>query len=188
VGHSRPARVDGELAKLMSFLFRYEDSEYTAAPLRDGMRVGLELDGTPVDAHLEALGEGAWRLHLEGSSERVFIAHAGDRTYVHLRGRSLEVTRVDPIARLREARAAEGGQTLNAPMPGVVVEVRVGEGDDVASGDTLLVIESMKLQTAIVAGAPGRVAALPFEVGASFDKGAVLARIQSTDSTDKETA
>jgi 3-methylcrotonyl-CoA carboxylase alpha subunit len=168
----------------MSFLFRLDEHEYSVAPLREGPRVGLEVDGVRVDAQLEALGDHAWRLLLDGTPEPIFIARDGERTFIHLRGRNLEVTRLDPIARLREARAAEGGQTLTAPMPGVVVEVRTSVGSEVGSGDTLLVIESMKLQTALVANAPGRVDTLPFEVGQSFEKGALLARIESLGSHD----
>jgi 3-methylcrotonyl-CoA carboxylase alpha subunit len=172
----------------MSFLFRLHDREYSVSPLREGQRVGLEVDGVRIDARLESLGHDAWRLVLDGTPEPIFIARDGDHTFVHLRGRSLEVTRLDPIARLREARAADGGQTLSAPMPGVVVELRTRVGSEVSSGDTLLVIESMKLQTTLVANAPGIVDALPFEVGQSFEKGALLARIESLESHEKESA
>ena len=169
----------------MSFLFTLDEEEHTAVPLRDGKGVALELDGAPLALHLDPHGDGAYTLHVDGATEPVYIASAGDTSFIHLRGQTFEIERIDPIAELRAARATQGGQRLMAPMPGAVVEVRAGIGDHVAPGDTLLVIESMKLQTAIVAQAPGRVAALPFEVGASFDKGSLLAQI---DGLDEESA
>jgi 3-methylcrotonyl-CoA carboxylase alpha subunit len=163
----------------MSFLFEAHDREYRVTPYREGDRITLEVDGERIDAKLDASGPGAWWLSLDGTMEPVFIVCAGDRTFVHLRGHDVEVTRADPIARLREARVSEGGQTLSAPMPGVVVEVRATEGSDVDAGETVLVIESMKLQTSLIASAAGRVTSIPLAVGQSFEKGAVLALIES---------
>ena len=142
----------------------------------------LEIDGETVRAELEALGEGRYRLVIDGRSRPLFLVVDGDRTFVHSEGRSAVVVRVDPLTRLREAsRAARGGGGLEAPMPGMVVEVRARVGSAVLEGDTVLVIESMKLQTAIRADRAGRVSEVTFEVGQSFEQGAVLARIERED-------
>ena len=148
-------------------------------PLRRGDGLDLEIDGRAAGAGLVPRGQGEFELRCDGSTERVFVVHDGERVFVHLRGRALEVIAVDPIKRARQqSRSRSGADEILAPMPGMVVEVRARLGDPVRPGDTLLVIESMKLQTAIQAESAGRVAALPLALGQSFRRGDVLARIE----------
>lgn len=146
----------------------------------------LEVDGEPLAARLVELlaeeGAGRFELRIDGRVRTIWIAVHGDRTFLHAEGQSFEVTRVDSLARLHQASlAARDGAGLTAPMPGVLVEVRAPVGTMVEAGDTIVVIESMKLQTAIVTETAGRVSEIGFEVGQSFDRDAVLARVESGD-------
>jgi 3-methylcrotonyl-CoA carboxylase alpha subunit len=88
--------------------------------------------------------------------------------------------RIDP-RRAGGAVSAEAAGSAHAPMPGVVVSLLVAPGQSVAEGEALLVIESMKLQTTVCAAIEGHVAELPFAVGQTFQRGAVLARVQPTE-------
>jgi 3-methylcrotonyl-CoA carboxylase alpha subunit len=76
--------------------------------------------------------------------------------------------------------AAEAGDraSLTAPMPGTVVKVLVGEGDEVEEGQTLLVLEAMKMEQSVAAPYAGTVRALPFDEGARVPGGAVLAELE----------
>ena len=65
-----------------------------------------------------------------------------------------------------------------APMPGTVVSVAVGTGDEGADGQGVAVIESMKMQTEIKAPRAGVVDRLPVAVGDSFDQGAAVVVLQ----------
>ncbi|HEV8049856.1 MAG TPA: biotin/lipoyl-containing protein [Thermoplasmata archaeon] len=60
-----------------------------------------------------------------------------------------------------------GGTVVLPPMPGRVVEIRVHEGDTVAKGQVLLVLEAMKMRNEVVAPVAGRVTSLPVPVGAN---------------------
>jgi propionyl-CoA carboxylase alpha chain len=68
---------------------------------------------------------------------------------------------------------AEG--SLLAPMPGTVVAVHAAVGDEVTSGQPVLVLEAMKMQHTIAAPHDGVVAERPVEVGDQVAAGAVLA-------------
>jgi acetyl/propionyl-CoA carboxylase alpha subunit len=76
--------------------------------------------------------------------------------------------------------AAETGDraSLTAPMPGTVVKVLVDEGDEVEEGQTLLVLEAMKMEQSVAAPYAGKVRALPFDEGARVPGGAVLAELE----------
>jgi propionyl-CoA carboxylase alpha chain len=73
----------------------------------------------------------------------------------------------------REEPGDEG--SLRAPLPGTVVAVGVAVGDQVESGQELLVIEAMKMRHVVRADRAGRVESLPVRAGAAVDVGAVLA-------------
>ena len=72
------------------------------------------------------------------------------------------------------SRAASEESGLRAPMPGKILRALVREGDEVARGATLLVLEAMKMEHEIKAPRDGRVARLPFREGDQVESGAKL--------------
>ena len=72
------------------------------------------------------------------------------------------------------APAAAGGQTVEAPMPGKILDIKVKVGDAVSYGQCVIVMEAMKMETEIVAPAAGTVAAINVSTGDSVETGAVL--------------
>ena len=81
-------------------------------------------------------------------------------------------------ARGRQAGAAASGDSLTAPMQGTIVKIAVEEGDVVAEGDLVVVLEAMKMEQPITAHKAGAVPALAAEVGATVTNGAVLCEIK----------
>lgn len=69
----------------------------------------------------------------------------------------------------------EGAVKVTAPMPGKVLAVKKQVGDAVKSGDTILVLEAMKMENDIVAPKDGVIASLNVTSGDSVESGAVLA-------------
>jgi len=76
------------------------------------------------------------------------------------------------------AGASLGAQTLVAPLPGWIVHVAVKPGDRVEKGDTLLVIEAMKMENEYKAGSSGTVAEVRVEAGQAVNGGDVLVVIR----------
>ena len=75
------------------------------------------------------------------------------------------------------AAAATGGTPVVVPMPGTVIRYLVDVGDQIKSGDTVIILEAMKMENAIPAPVDGVVKAVNFAAGASVKKGDVLAVI-----------
>ena len=72
------------------------------------------------------------------------------------------------------AAPSAGGQTVEAPMPGKILDIKVKVGDAVSYGQCVIVMEAMKMETEIVAPAAGTVAAITVSTGDSVETGAVL--------------
>lgn len=82
-------------------------------------------------------------------------------------------------AATRTRRGQQSDQNgLQAPMPGTVLQVRVSEGEDVTSGQTLVVLEAMKMEHAIKAPRDGKVRRIPYEVGARVGPGDALVELE----------
>ena len=89
-----------------------------------------------------------------------------------------------PDVRQRRKRAHKqtaqvaGGDSVAAPMQGTIVKIMVEDGQTVADGDLLLVLEAMKMEQPITAHRSGVIRGLDAEIGATVSAGAVLCRIE----------
>ncbi len=70
--------------------------------------------------------------------------------------------------------AAVAGEEVVAPMPGKVLQLKVSEGDSVKDGDTLLILEAMKMENEIVANSSGSIKKINVAVNNMVDSGDVL--------------
>ena len=78
----------------------------------------------------------------------------------------------------KKAGAAASGDAVTSPMQGTVVKVVVEEGQEVAEGDTVVVIEAMKMEQPLKAHKAGTVTGLQAEVGATVTNGAVICELK----------
>ena len=72
----------------------------------------------------------------------------------------------------------QGAETINAPMPGSVLDIKVSEGDTVNEGDVLLILEAMKMENEIVAPRSGKVSVINTSKGASVNSGDPLISLE----------
>jgi biotin carboxyl carrier protein len=110
-------------------------------------------------------------LCVDGARRRAYAARQGDRTHVWLDGDVWTVVKPDPRQDRRRAHAAEPGAALDAAMPGRVLDVLVSEGDAVTRGDTLVLLEAMKMELRIQAGADGVVSKVHVRPGQVVERG-----------------
>ncbi|GAA3471611.1 biotin carboxylase N-terminal domain-containing protein [Nonomuraea roseola] len=75
-------------------------------------------------------------------------------------------------------KAAAGGDTLLSPMQGTIVKVVVADGDTVAEGDTIVVLEAMKMEQPLTAHKSGTVTGLAAAVGQTVTSGAAICEIK----------
>ena len=115
-------------------------------------RLLVEVDGSARFAHARGVGD-SWWIHMNG---RIHVLHG------HQPGSA-------------SADVDEG--SLSALMPGTILEVLVKEGQRVREGQTLLVMEAMKMEHRILAPKAGEVLAVNFAAGDRVDMGATLVEL-----------
>ncbi|PSQ70068.1 MAG: acetyl-CoA carboxylase biotin carboxyl carrier protein subunit [Bacteroidetes bacterium QH_1_64_81] len=144
----------------------------------------LVVNGQAKDYTFEVLREGYVSLIVDGQSTSVSVEPVGSDTLrVTIDGRRTDVQVKDERDLLVEEfglgeDAAAGGE-VRAPMPGLVLEVLVEEGDEVAADQGLLVLEAMKMENELKAPSGGVVTTIHAASGDAVDKEALLIEIEA---------
>jgi acetyl-CoA/propionyl-CoA carboxylase biotin carboxyl carrier protein len=178
-------RLGGESAWTVHHL-KAPGQEPVTVRVADGrVRIG---DAAPFEARLTMDGPRAL-LHHDGTVTA--FHHAGE--WLGRDGDSWRVQPHDPVAAaLRRAAAGAGGDALTAPMPGTVTVVKVATGDEVTAGQSLLVVEAMKMEHVITAPHDGTVAEIDVIAGTTVAMDQILAVVIPTttggDADGKEAA
>jgi acetyl/propionyl-CoA carboxylase alpha subunit len=87
--------------------------------------------------------------------------------------------RFDRVSAATHLDAGSGEGTIRAPMPGVILAVRVMDGEAVARGHALVVMEAMKMEHTLTAGHAGTVAGVGVRVGDRVREGDVLLSVKA---------
>lgn len=150
----------------------------------------IEIKGDAVYINGEArfidfrLGSGSiFSLLIDNQSFEAVVELRGDRYHVLMRGDLYEVEVTDERAqRLLQAKvdfqSQSGESIIRAPMPGLVVAVPVSEGEEVKKGQTVIILESMKMQNELKATRDGVIGGVSVQPGESVEQNRVLVRIQ----------
>ena len=137
------------------------------------------IDGRRLDVTAHEFAEGQLRLAFGGLTFHVELD--GERAWVGdgcLQGEVVDL-RALALRRAKQAAEEDGGSVaITSPMAGKVAAVLVAEGQRVAAGDALVVIEAMKMENELRAPRPGVVRELTGQLGSAVDLGATLCRVE----------
>ena len=169
-----------------------ESREERVSVRRDGDRFSVAVGERryEVDARaLDARGDGdarLWSLIVAGAQHQVAVTPESDDRYRVSTARGLHSVGVtDPLTHLARqahgAAAGGSGETVTAYMPGRVAAVLAAEGDEVAAGQGVVVLEAMKMENEIAPEHPGRIAKIHVEEGQAVEGGDPLFDLEPLD-------
>ena len=153
-----------------------EDMEVRYRALRDGT---FDVEGRGV-ARVHGWGPGHVDLELDGLRSQVRVTRSRDLLLVQSRRGTLTFMSI-PRFVVPGVEPPQGG--LSAPMPGAIIDVRVCSGQSVVKGETLVVMEAMKMEHVISAPATGIVGEVFVTTGQQVENGVVLLTL---DPSEKE--
>jgi len=134
--------------------------------------VHLEVEYTVISGHHQ-------HLLVNGSAVNAHLARDGNTTTVMIRGIPYFIVDADisdtPSRGKKKSQAIP--QDITPPMPAVVVRILVSEGDRVKQGQSVIVVESMKMETTLTAPSDGRVRAVNVAAGDKVMPGQILVDI-----------
>jgi biotin carboxyl carrier protein len=147
----------------------------------DGWRVRID-DGAWRLVSGRHINRTMWSLRSDGEGGIVDVALDDDQAFV-LGKRSYHLgSVVDPRQDVFSSHGVSDDGVVKTQMPGAVVRVLVHEGDTVAEGQILLVVEAMKMENEFKAPRAGRVDKVHVTAGQTVDSGAKLVEISSDES------
>ena len=139
------------------------------------------VNGEMRDVDFLNLGGSLFSLITENKSFEAVIDDDEGRIAVMMRGRLFEAQVLDERAMLllqRRGGQPSGSGEINAPMPGLIVEVTVESGQTVQQGETLIILESMKMQNELKSPVDGVVGSIHVSADQAVNKNDLLVEIK----------
>ena len=150
---------------------------------RRGDALELTIDGRACAVRAAKIKPGLWSLLIEGRSHLIALEGSGAERVAVVGGRRIAV-HVEDAQQKRLAAAvgagtsAAAGEIIRTPIAGRVVKVLVAEGDEVAAGAGVIVLEAMKMENELRAERGGVVTRIHTEAGRPVDTGEVLVTLE----------
>src|SRR5690606_9579507 len=140
------------------------------------------LNGTPIDVDMQSISESSFHFLLDNMSYRAEIVEVDYRTkeaVIKVNGNEYQISLKDESDHLLERLGMEGNTNaiiskLNAPMPGLVLNILVKPGDQLKKGDSLLILEAMKMENLIKSPSDFTIKSVEIQQGDKVEKNQVL--------------
>jgi len=141
------------------------------------------VNGRPVSAHLKCVNKlGLHVLQRGKKAIELYLNSAdGDNLEVLVAGQRVLAKVETQQKRACKKEKKETSSAVVAPMPGVLVNVLVGVGDEVKEGQTLAVLESMKMQMQLRTLVSGKVSSVFFQAGDQIEKGKEIIQVKDSE-------
>lgn len=130
-----------------------------------GKYYNITVNGKTYEVEVEEVGTGAVNESVAKPIER--------KESVQTNAPKKEAAKVETKEE-KKAVASVGSSRIDAPMPGLVLDINVKEGDSVKAGDVVLILEAMKMENEIVSPSDGIVASIQVSKGNSVGAGDLL--------------
>jgi len=129
-----------------------------------------------VDVEIIRAENGKLDLLVDGERVIAYVSSDAAKRWVTVNGRTIVLTKSSGAK--RSGAGQDHASELAAPMPGVVRSVNIEVGESVAKGQTLLVLEAMKMEIRIQAPFDGVVKSLAVNVGQTVEREQILVKLE----------
>ncbi len=159
----------------MKYVTTINDKKFEIEIRQDGT---LWLNGQQRHVDFLPLGTSLFSIIMETTSHEVVVDEREGQYELMMNGRLFTGTVMDERTQLLSRRAGldvdSGEITIRAPMPGLIVAIPVHEGQEVKAGDTVIILESMKMQNELKSPRDGTVQRISVATGQTVEQKKVL--------------
>ncbi len=149
---------------------------FTLLPAGEGYRV--EVDGRVIEVEAAEVRPKGLHIRLDGRWHTVHVSRAGKARWVTHAGHTFRFEQTAPRGRQGGSGGGGGDGQVRSPMPGQVRAVHTAPGDVVSQGQTIMLLEAMKMEIRIQAPCEGVVEAVYADAGAVVEKDQVLVLVR----------
>lgn len=169
---------------MKNFINHKNDTKWTVAAVQSDIgyvALQVSVDGEPVDVEEWQISttevQEEMTINRGAGPENIVLAKVGDVWWIHHNGHTSRVSVVEAGA--QSTFEQSGG--LTSPMPGKILSILSSVGESVNAGQTLLILEAMKMENRICSPVDGVVTAIHFEAGTQVNQGAILIEIEESE-------
>lgn len=143
---------------------------------------GISIDGGLLDWDVNKIDERQYHIISNNKSfnaEVVKVDREANEVSLKINGKSVTVSLQDKLSLLLESLgmdmvASTKVNDVKAPMPGLILEIQIKEGDEVKKGDPIMILEAMKMENVLKSPGDGKVKSIKVKKGDSVEKNEVL--------------
>lgn len=158
----------------MKYITIINNQQFEVEIAKDG---ALFVNGQEHKVDFLALGQSLYSIITDTASLEVVIEEEGGKYEVMMGGRLYDGQVLDERALLlaqRKGGLGGGGGEVMSPMPGLIVAIPIEVGQSIQKGQTVIILESMKMQNELKSPKDGIVQSVNVSTGQTVDKGALL--------------
>jgi glutaconyl-CoA/methylmalonyl-CoA decarboxylase subunit gamma len=136
----------------------------------------FKINGNEYDVAINDIVENIASIQVNGLNYEVELEKKADKPEPIVRKAKVQAVKNEPVQ--QKPGSAASIKSVLSPLPGVILDVKVKEGDKVAKGGTVLIMEAMKMENNIASEFEGVVTAVKVKTGQSVLQNDVLVEIQ----------
>ncbi|MFH2036280.1 MAG: biotin/lipoyl-containing protein [Candidatus Zixiibacteriota bacterium] len=166
------------------YIVTVDDKEFDLylSASNEGGKYIIEHEGVQYKIVADSLTDKKFLFKIDNMSSEVDIVRKDDYLEVFLEGKEM-ISKVEPyyLAELRKMAGEKSGHTkmaISAPMPGLVLQIDVKSGDNIKKGQTLLIIEAMKMENMIKSPHDGIIKEIYVSAGEAVNKNEKLVEFE----------
>ena len=156
----------------------FDTQTHELTPAGSGKSYREDIGGKTEEVEIIRADEGQLELLIDGERVTAYVSSDGATRWVTINGQTVVLTKSSGAK--RRGAGHEHASELAAPMPGQVRGVNISEGDTVTKGQTLLVLEAMKMEIRIQAPRDGVVKKLLVKQGQTVEREQILIEIEES--------
>jgi len=133
--------------------------------------------------NVSKISNNCFSILFDGKSRIVYAVESEDNVFVHLEGRVIKLAKANNDQKKFAGDSLAFGvkDEISTPMPGKVVKVLVTEGEKVEAGQSLVIVESMKMENDIKSPTNGSVKSIHFKAGELVEPGKPIIKLEPED-------